>query len=219
MLLNFNRLKRKLLIWGGAVETVIGDVSESLIANKLLEVAIQSYGGCDILVNNAGITHSVSIIDLLESDWDRLLRVNLKSTYLCTRAVLNYMLKNRKGKIVNISSIAGRGGGAFGSSHYATSKAGIIGFTRAVAKEVAPYGVTINAIAPASIDTDILKGKPSKDGLSPEEVHRNRIDRTPLKRLGSAKEVASVIAFFASDESSFITGAVLDVNGGVFMGG
>ena len=128
------------------------------------------------------------------------------------------MLKNRKGRIVNVSSIAGRSGIAFGSSHYAASKAGIIGFTRAVAREVASYGVTINAIAPASIDTDILKDKPSKDGLSQEEVRRKRIERTPLKRLGSAEEVASVIAFFASDEASFITGAVLDVNGGVFMG-
>lgn len=203
---------------GGKAVAVVGDVSEAVTAEKLAETALKTFGSCDILVNNAGVTESISLEELTEDRWERLLRINLKSVYLCTREALVLMKKQQQGRIINISSLAGRSGGSFGSSHYAASKAGILGFTRAVAREVAPYGITVNAIAPGSIDTDILKNKTSKDGRTPEEVRQYRIGRTPLNRLASAEEVASTIAFFASDDSSFVTGAVLDVNGGVFMG-
>lgn len=203
---------------GGKAVAVVGDVSKAATAEKLVETAVQTFGRCDILVNNAGITESISISDLTEERWDRLLNINLKSVYLCTRAALVQMTRQQYGRIVNVSSMGGRNGGSFGSSHYAASKAGIIGFTRAVAREVGPLGITVNAVAPGSIDTDILKNQPSKDGRTPEQVREYRIGNTPLRRLAPAEEVTSTIAFLASDEASFVTGAVLDVNGGAFMG-
>ncbi|MDD4298469.1 MAG: SDR family NAD(P)-dependent oxidoreductase [Bacilli bacterium] len=203
---------------GGKAVAVVGDISESSTSDELVKAAIENFGTYDILVNNAGITESISLDELTEDKWDKVLKTNLKSVYLLSRAALKHMKDKGQGRIINVSSISGRGGGSFGSSHYAASKAGIIGFTRAVAKEVAPFGITVNAIAPASIDTNILSDKPSKDGKSPEEVMAGRISRTPLGRLASADEVASVITFLASDDSSFMTGVVLDINGGVFMG-
>ena len=203
---------------GGKAVAVIGDVSQAATAEKLVETAIQTFGSCDILINNAGVTESLSIADLTEDRWDRLLTINLKSIYLCTRAALVPMTQQKYGRIVNMSSMGARNGGSFGSAHYAASKAGIIGFTRSVAREAGPNGITVNAVAPGSIDTDILKNKPSKDGRTPEEVMADRLSRTPLRRLALADEVASTIVFLASDEASFITGAVLDVNGGAFMG-
>lgn len=203
---------------GGRAAAVPGDVSRADVADQLVQTAIETFGACDILINNAGITESVSLAELSEEQWDRMLTINLKSVYLCTKAAMPHMIGRKYGRIVNVSSIAGRSGGSFGSSHYAASKAGIIGFTRAVASEAGVHGITVNAVAPASIDTDILSNKPSKDGRTPEQVREFRIGRTPLKRLASAEEVAAAIVFLASDEASFVTGAVLDVNGGVFMG-
>lgn len=198
---------------------VCGDVSKAETARRLTEAALDQFGRLDILVNNAGITQAVSILDITEENWDKVQSVNLKSVFLCTRAVLEPMMKQGSGRIVNISSIAGRnGGGSFGGAHYSASKAGIIGFTRAVAREVGKHGITVNSIAPGSIDTDMFKGQSNKDGLSPEELKEFRARRSELKRLADASEVASVAAFLCSDDASYMTGAVLDVNGGIFMG-
>lgn len=198
---------------------VAGDVSKKETADVLVRAAAEHFGGVDILVNNAGITESCSLLDLSEDRWDRLLAVNLKSVYLCTRAVLPAMIDGGGGSIVNISSVAGRnGGGSFGSSHYAASKAAVIGFSRAIAKEAGPHGIRVNAVAPASIDTDMFKGQSTKEGLNPEEIRALRQRSTVLKRLAAAEEVAAAVAYLASDDASFVTGTVMDVNGGSFIG-
>ena len=188
---------------------VLADVSLSSDVAKLVETTISNYGRVDILVNNAGITRDQLILRMSDEDWDKVLNVNLKSVFLCTRAVLRHMIKQRWGRIISISSIVGMVGNA-GQANYASAKAGIIGFTRTIAREVASRGITANAIAPGFIDTKMTQQL--------EESQKQELMKSiPLGYLGSPRDVAEAVAFLASEEARYITGQVLGVDGG--MGG
>ena len=186
---------------------VLADVSKADEVNTLVGTAIETYGKVDILVNNAGITRDQLIIRMSEDDWDRVISVNLKSVFLCTGAVLRHMIKQRSGRIVSISSIVGISGNA-GQANYASAKAGIIGFTRSIAREVASRGITVNAIAPGFIDTEMT-------GRIDEKRRQELMSRIPVGYLGTPRDVAEAVAFLASEEARYITGHVLHVDGGM----
>ncbi|MFX0200824.1 MAG: 3-oxoacyl-ACP reductase family protein [Candidatus Hodarchaeota archaeon] len=191
-----------------------GDVSKADEVTGMISQALEAYGRIDILVNNAGIDQKKLVIDMSEDDWDKMIRVNLKSIFLCSQAVLKTMLDQRTGRIINISSLAAKqGGGIFGGAHYCASKAGVIGFTKGLAKEVASYGINVNAIAPGVILTNLVDW--DKD-VTPEIREKVR-KGIPLERFGTPEEVAEVVLFLASDSSNYITGAVIDINGGLLM--
>ncbi len=186
---------------------ILADVSLSPDVAKLVKTTISNYGRVDILVNNAGITRDHLVLRMSEEDWDSVLNVNLKSVFLCTRAVLRHMIKQRWGRIINITSIIGIVGNP-GQANYASAKAGIIGFTRTIAKEVASRSITANAIAPGFIDTSMTQ---QLDEKQQQELRR----RIPLGYLGSPRDVAEAVAFLASEEARYITGQVLNVDGGM----
>ncbi|MBA7616036.1 3-oxoacyl-[acyl-carrier-protein] reductase [subsurface metagenome] len=186
---------------------VLGDVSSSSDVDRLVETAMTTFGRVDILVNNAGITRDHLLIRMSDEDWDKVIAVNLRSVFLCTRAVLRHMTRQRWGRIINISSIVGIAGNA-GQANYASAKAGIIGFTKTVAKETASRGITVNAIAPGFIAT------PMTEQL--EETWIQEIKkRIPVGYLGTPQDVAEAVAFLASEEARYITGHVLNVDGGM----
>jgi 3-oxoacyl-[acyl-carrier protein] reductase len=188
---------------------VTADVSSSADVTNLVETTISTYGRVDILVNNAGIVRDHFLLRMSEEDWDTVLNVNLKSVFLCTQAVLRDMIKQNWGRIISISSIVGIVGN-IGQANYASSKAGVIGFTRTMAKEVGPRGITVNAIAPGFIET------PMTQQLK-EEWRQALVKRIPLGCFGSPSDVAEAVAFLASEKARYITGQVLGVDGG--MGG
>jgi 3-oxoacyl-[acyl-carrier protein] reductase len=196
---------------GGQALAVLADVSSASEVERLVAEATSAYGRIDILVNNAGIARDQLLLRMTEEEWDRVLAVDLKSVFLCTRAVLKYMVKERRGRIISIASIVGIVGNA-GQANYAAAKAGIIGFTRTVAKEVASRGITVNAVAPGFIDTEMTQGLKAE---WKEELKK----RIPLGRLGSPQDVAEAVAFLASDAAGYITGQVLVVDGGMAMSG
>ena len=177
--------------------------------NRLVEETIAAYGRVDILVNNAGITRDQLVLRMSDEDWDKVISVNLKSVFLCTRAVLRHMMKQRWGRIVSVASIVGITGNA-GQANYASAKAGIIGFTRTIAKEVGSRGITANAVAPGFIDTEMTQQLAENQK---QELRR----RIPLGSLGTPRDVAEAVAFLASEEAGYITGQVLAIAGG--MGG
>ncbi|MDK2801414.1 MAG: 3-oxoacyl-[acyl-carrier protein] reductase [Clostridiales bacterium] len=187
------------------------NVTKESDVQQMVETTLKEFGKVDILVNNAGITQPVKTIDTTEADWDRIIAVNLKGTFLCSKAVLKPMMEQKYGRIVNISSVSGkRGGGVYGGSHYSAAKAGILGFAKALAREVVEYGITVNSVAPGLVDTDIRAGLPM-------EKERAIWETIPMKRPGSAMEIAETVAFLASDAASYITGEDIDVNGGSHM--
>jgi len=186
---------------------ILADVSSASEVDRLVAETMAAYGRIDILVNNAGIARDQLLLRMTEEEWDSVLTVDLKSVFLCTRAVLKHMVKQRRGRIISISSITGVVGNP-GQANYAAAKAGIIGFTRTVAKEVASRGITVNAIAPGFIDTEMTKGLKAE---WKEELKK----RIPLGRLGSPGDVAEAVAFLASDAAGYITGQVLGVDGGM----
>ncbi len=186
---------------------VLADVSSSADVARLVEETVAALGKVDILVNNAGIARDQLLVQMTDEDWDKVLAVNLKSAFLCTRAVLRPMLKQRWGRIINISSVAGLVGNE-GQANYASAKAGIIGFTRSVAKEVASRSITANAVAPGFIDTAMTQKLQEGWG---EELKR----RIPLGYPGTPRDVAEAVAFLASEEARYITGQVLGVDGGM----
>lgn len=188
-------------------QAVMADVSSTSDVAKLIETATATYGRIDILVNNAGINRDQLLVRMSDEDWDRVINIDLKSVFLCTRAVLRPMIKQRWGRIISISSIVGLMGNA-GQANYASAKAGIIGFTRSVAREVASRGITANAIAPGFIDTEMTQ-------QLPQNQRQELIARIPSGRLGSPEDVAAAVCFLASEEASYITGQVLTVDGGM----
>ena len=194
---------------GGEAVVIQADVSQSSEAQRLIKSAIDTFGQIDILVNNAGTTRDKLIIQLKEEDWDIVLNSNLSSVYHCSKAVVRPMMKKRTGRIINITSIVGLAGQA-GQTNYAASKAGIVGFTKSLAKEVGARNITVNAIAPGFIPTALTE-------VLPEEQIKSIIDTTPVGRLGSVEDVAVATLFLASDEAAFITGQVLSVDGGLVM--
>ncbi|MFC1951416.1 3-oxoacyl-[acyl-carrier-protein] reductase [Chloroflexota bacterium] len=186
---------------------VLADVSLSTDVARLVETTRATYGKIDIMVNNAGITRDQLAMRMSEEDWDKVLTVNLKSVFLCTGVVLKYMIKQRWGRVVNIASIVGIVGNP-GQANYASAKAGVIGFTRTIAKEVASRGITANAVAPGFIDTDMTQHLD-------EKRRQELMGHIPLGYLGSPRDVAEAVAFLASDEARYITGQVLSVDGGM----
>ena len=172
---------------------------------------LDKFGKVEIIVNNAGITRDNLMLRMKPADWDLVLSINLTGAFLLTQSLLSPMLKNRWGRIVNIASVVGRAGQA-GQVNYAASKAGLIGFTRSLAREVASRGITVNAVAPGYIETPMT-------AVLSEQQNAAMMTQIPLGRRGTAKDVAQAVKFLASDAASYITGHVLDVNGGMFMGG
>lgn len=194
---------------GGKADIYQADVSDFSQAEALVKATIESFDDLNILVNNAGITRDSLIMTMSESDWDAVIETNLKSTFNCSKPAVRYMMRKRIGRIINISSISGAMGNA-GQTNYSASKAGVIGFTKALAREVAPRNVTVNTVAPGFIETTILD-------TVPEDIQTSLMDVIPLGRIGQAEEVAKAVAFLASDDAAYITGHVLVVDGGMAM--
>ena len=186
------------------------DVSKSVEVNQMVEEVIKEFGRIDILVNNAGICQVVSIENMTEEDWDKVMAVNLKSVFLCSKAVMGIMKKQRWGRIVNLGSIAGKVGGIMTGANYSVSKAGVMCFTKALARELAPFRITVNAVAPGVIETQMIQNITGGDSSA-------YLKTIPLGHIGSPEDVANAVAFLTSDEASYITGEILDVNGGMLM--
>jgi len=194
---------------GGEATAVQADVSKYDQAQTLIKAAREAYNKLDVLVNNAGITRDTLLARMSEEDWDVVLDTNLKSVFNCSKAALRPMMRQRYGRIINITSVSGLVGQA-GQANYSSSKAGIIGFSKALAREVGSRNITVNAVAPGFIQTELTADLP-------EELLAEAVARTPLGRAGIPEDIASAVAFLATDEASFITGHVLSVDGGLAM--
>ncbi len=194
---------------GGRAAVHQADVSDFAAAEGLIKFALQHFGDLHILVNNAGITRDGLIMMMSEADWDIVQSTNLKSTFNCSKAAVRHMIRKRWGRVINITSVAGQMGNA-GQTNYSASKAGQIGFTKALAREVAPRGITVNAIAAGYIETDIWASVP-------EAARQAALALIPLGRTGQPEEIAKAVAFLASDDAAYITGHVLTVDGGMAM--
>ena len=195
---------------GGKAAFVHADLSRTPEIARAVEEAGRAFGRLDILVNNAGIISEVPSEALTEEQWDRLMAINLKAVFFVSQAVLPWMVRQGGGAIVSLSSLAARVGGIVTAPDYATSKAGVIGLTRTLARQYGPKGIRVNAVAPGPIMTEMTRHWS-------EDVRREFIARIPLRRLGTADDVASVVVFLAGPESGYITGATIDINGGLHM--
>ncbi|BCB03321.1 3-oxoacyl-[acyl-carrier-protein] reductase [Bacillus sp. KH172YL63] len=185
------------------------NVSDSESVQDMVKKTISEFGSIDILVNNAGITKDNLLMRMKENEWDDVININLKGVFLCTKAVTRQMMKQRSGRIINISSIVGVSGNA-GQANYVAAKSGVIGLTKTTAKELAPRGITVNAIAPGFISTDMT------DEL-PEDVRTEMLKQIPLSRFGAPEDIAQVVSFVASDAASYMTGQTLHIDGGMVM--
>lgn len=185
------------------------DVTESASIQATVDAVMAQFGRVDVLVNNAGIARDQLLMRMKREDWDLVIRLNLTGAFACTQAVLRPMIKQRGGRIISISSVVGQMGNA-GQSNYAASKAGLIGFSKAVAREVAGRSITVNVVAPGLIDTEMTRALP-------EAVRAEWASKVPLARFGTAEDVAAAVCFLASDEAAYVTGQVLAVNGGMYM--
>lgn len=194
---------------GGKAKAVKFDVADSKACAETIDAVVKEHGKLDVLVNNAGVAIDGLVMRLKDEDWDKTLDTNLKGAFALIRAASRPMMKQRGGAIINLTSVVGEMGNG-GQSAYAASKAGMIGLTKAVAKELASRNIRVNAVSPGFIDTDMTSA-------IPEELRKKMVDGIPLARLGSADEVANAVAFLASDAASYVTGEVLKVNGGMYM--
>jgi 3-oxoacyl-[acyl-carrier protein] reductase len=194
---------------GAAVAGVAGDVSRREDAERAVETARERFGRLDILVNNAGITRDGLLVRMKDEDWDRVLEVNLRGAFVMTRAAAKAMVRQKSGRIINMSSAAGAMGNA-GQANYSASKAGLIGFTKSSARELSHWGILVNAVAPGLIETDMAAALPAaaRDAL---------ISQVPLGRVGTPREVAEVVGFLAGEGATYITGQVFHVNGGLYI--
>jgi len=197
---------------GGSAIVVQADVTRADEVKSLVKQTVTELGPIDILVNNAGsLVERLKILELTEERWDEVIDLNLKSAFLCCQAVAGSMMERKTGAIINVSSIAGRNGGALGSIHYSAAKGGVITFTKGLAKELAPFGVRVNAVSPGVIDT------PYHEQFSSPEMMKTYAGMIPLGRVGTPAEVGNVISFLASDAASYLVGETIEINGGMFM--
>jgi 3-oxoacyl-[acyl-carrier protein] reductase len=203
-------LVKEITAAGGTAAAFVLDVADEEQVKTTIKAVIAQFGKIDILVNNAGITRDQLVMRMKRADWDAVLQTNLTSAYLCTQAVTSSMLKQRWGRIINIASVFGQMGQA-GQANYSASKAGLIGLTMAIARELGSRNITCNAVAPGFIETAMTE-------VLGDEFKQNAAKQIPLGRVGSVDDVANAVAFLASDEASYITGHVLNVNGGMLMG-
>lgn len=195
---------------GGVVGITQFDVSDGAAVQAAIKEISSTYGKIDILVNNAGITKDSLLATMKEDDWDQVLAINLKGAFNCTKAVCRPMMKNRWGRIINITSVIGYAGNP-GQANYAASKAGLIGLTRSSARELASRNITVNGVAPGYIETDMT------DGL-PEGIKEKILQEIPLGVLGQVEDVAAAVAYLASEEARYVTGQIIHVNGGMYLG-
>jgi 3-oxoacyl-[acyl-carrier protein] reductase len=194
---------------GYSVAANKGDVRNFEDVEAMVKVAVDTFGSIDILVNNAGITRDMLMIKMTEKDWDDVLDINLKGAFMCTKAAAKVMMKQRFGKIINIASVAGVMGNP-GQANYSASKAGLIGLTKSTAKELAARNITCNAVAPGLIQSKMTE-------ILPDKVKENYLNNIPLGRFGTPEDVANVIGFLASNESNYVTGQVIHIDGGLVM--
>ena len=194
---------------GGRAIAIQADVGVFEEAKRLVDVALEQFGQVDILVNNAGVTQDTLLLRMSDSEWDSVLNTNLKGAFNCIKAVARSMVRKRYGRIINITSVAGLAGNV-GQANYCAAKAGLIGLTKAVAKELGPRNITVNAVAPGYVETDLTANMP-------KEWKDQVIQMTPLGRAGTAEDVAKAVAFLVSEDAAFITGQVLSVDGGMVM--
>jgi 3-oxoacyl-[acyl-carrier protein] reductase len=194
---------------GGQAIVIKADVGNSEAVDAMIKETINTFGTIDILVNNAGITRDNLLMRMKEEDWDTVMNINLKGVFVCTKAVSRIMMKQRSGKIINMTSVVGIMGNA-GQANYAAAKAGVIGFTKSMAKELASRGITVNAIAPGYISTDMT-------AVLSEQLKEELSQKIPVGRLGRPEDVAATVAFLASDSANYITGQTLNVDGGMLM--
>ena len=206
---NAKGVAEEIVAGGGLAEFISLDVTEAGAGQDAVAGVVTRHGRIDILVNNAGITKDQLMLRMKRDDWDAVLSTNLTAAFALTQAALKPMLKQRAGRIISISSVVGQSGNA-GQANYAASKAGIIGFSKAVALEVASRGITVNVVAPGLIETDMTRAITGT-------AHDEWASKIPLKRLGTPEDIAAAVCFLASDEASYITGQVLAVNGGMYM--
>lgn len=186
------------------------NVTDRQEVEEMIKASLSTYGHVDILVNNAGITRDALLMRMKEEDWQAVIDTNLTGVYYCTKAIIRSMMKQRQGKIINITSVVGQMGNP-GQANYAAAKAGVIGFTKTMAKELAPRNICVNGVAPGFIET-------SMTDVLPEKVKSELIKSIPLGKLGQAKDIANMVKFLASSESDYITGQIMNVDGGMVMG-
>ena len=206
---NANATVEEITAAGGKAEAVAADVTDSAAIEAMVSGVLARHGRIDILVNNAGVTRDQLLLRMKRDDWDAVIATNLTAAFACSQAVVRPMMKQRAGRIVMISSVVGQVGNA-GQTNYAASKAGLIGFAKSLAREIASRGVTVNVVAPGLIETDMTR--PLADGTRTDWA-----SQIPLGRIGTPDDVSAAVCFLASDEASYITGQVIAVNGGMYM--
>ena len=206
---NCDETQAKIDEFGGRSAQVLADLSLTESVDQVLSGALDAFGRVDILVNNAGITKDGLMLRMTDEDFDRVIDVNLKGTFNCTKYVSKYMLKQKSGKIINISSVVGLSGNA-GQVNYSASKAGIIGITKSAAKELSSRGITVNAVAPGYVDTDMTK-------VLSDNIRNEILKNIPLQRMGNVEDISNCVAFLASEDASYITGQVISVDGGMHI--